>query len=265
MKPHFDTLLLPDIIQSNNDKQTGAHNTLKSPFESSQTWESRNLLLAKHVWDRHTPYINSIHFPCFQTCHLPNTLGYHKCNYQIAPRGIHDFSTCWFNFSPLRLNLSRLIFPPIFQKWNQMTHTRLQCFHCTSLLVIFLGCLQSPGKNDKVWSECQIYFSLIPSVTTTKSLSTSFIWELTFISKKKCLLVYLFVAATAVLSNLKRIEVTYPTHHSRRPSLWSSAAPQCLVLTCANYRQTAPQKSIFSSHRRTCHQSLLKFTAVVNS
>ena len=72
-------------------------------------------------------------------------------------------------------------------------------------------------------------------------------------TKKKSLLFYIFIAAIVVLSSLKRQEVTCPTHHGRRP-LWSRTVPQQL-LTCASNRQTSLQKSIRSSHFRTCHQS----------
>ena len=63
----------------------------------------------------------------------------------------------------------------------------------------------------------------------------------------------IFVAATAVLTIFKRIEVTCQTHHRRRP-LWSNVTTKRYVLTCANHRQTDPQKSICSSHHRTYHK-----------
>ena len=69
--------------------------------------------------------------------------------------------------------------------------------------------------------------------------------------KKKSLIVYIFVAATAVLPSLKRLGVTHQTHHGRRP-LWSIAAPQ--LSNRANRHQTGPQKSTRSIRRRTCHQ-----------
>ena len=87
-------------------------------------------------------------------------------------------------------------------------------------------------------------------VTTCTSDSTCF----HLLSMKKRPIFYTFVASTAVLCNIKRKEVTCPTHHGCRP-LWSSANPQRLILTCANHHQTNPQKSICSSHLLTCHQS----------
>ena len=119
------------------------------------------LLHPKNVWDLQTTYRNSMQFFCFQTYTLWHTLGYHKWNYQSAPTGIQGFTTCWFDFSPLHLDLSKI---PLFWKWpgfishhvqNQTTHTHLQCLHFTPLLVFFLGCLQSPGTKDGVWSDCK--------------------------------------------------------------------------------------------------------------
>ena len=66
--------------------------------------------------------------------------------------------------------------------------------------------------------------------------------------KKKCPIVNFYVAAAAVLSNLKRIEVTY------QPTTVTGAHGDNNKVTYANYHQNGPQTRFRSNHCRIYHQ-----------
>ena len=58
-----------------------------------------------------------------------------------------------------------------------------------------------------------------------------------------------YVAAAAVLSNLKRIEVTY------QPTTVTSQGDYIMEITCANRHQIGPQTKFCSNHCRVIGQS----------
>ena len=94
-------------------------------------------------------------FPCFRPYPIPNTLGYYQQDHQNAPRSIHGSSPRWLDYSPPRQDCwNHALLASALQALHQTTYPRPPRSHCTSFLVLFPGCLQSPGTKVAVWSEC---------------------------------------------------------------------------------------------------------------